>query len=173
MASGTKISAGSVSKGMWVRAAKRQGTNLTPAFVKVHEVHPVDIEEGKPGHKILLEDGTEYGHFPVTARFELGSEPVAKAPKTPKPPREPKAPKGPKVSVAIRAAMVAIADHDGSLTRADFGHVDPMVLKTLEIRGWATVLREGKERKTDLVEWTELGRKVAGELGLLGEPVSA
>lgn len=170
MASGaTKISAGSLNSGMWVRLANRRGTEIGPEWVKVHEVHPADVEEGKAGYRVILESGHQYGHFPASARFELGSEPAPKPEKAPKPARAPREPKPttPKVSVAVRAAMATIAKHDGSLTRGEFGHVDPMVLVAMEQRGWATVSREGKERKVDLVEWTDAGWEAARQLGLV------
>lgn len=80
----------------------------------------------------------------------------AKAPKAPKPAGE-RAPRKPRISDALRRAVGTLTlAPDRSLTRREL-HADPMVVKAMENRGWATVDRTGDERGVDLITLTQAG----------------
>jgi hypothetical protein len=71
-----------------------------------------------------------------------------------------------RTSPAMKLALAKLSNAEGcSLTRAEFGHVDPMILIGLDKRGWATLERaEGNDRQADLSTLTDAGKVAIREL---------
>jgi hypothetical protein len=171
----TKITAGSVRKGMVLRLANRpREFPFGAMWVVVADVQ-VESAPRRKNYTIMVdgEKGQEpglYGTFGHPTRFELQPEQAVKAPKT----RTPGA-RTVRSSVALREAIRKLAqselgetpEEDGQtkgLTRKEL-NADPMVVVALANRGWATVDRSGDERAVDYIELTTAGAEQARAWG--------